>query len=163
MEILYFIQESGEKMIYQALSQNTILLNESAIYWGEAAKKAGGLLLDNQSIKKEYIADMIASVHEFGPYIVIAPGIALFHARPEGNVNEICLSLLTLEKPIEFGAGDKDPVDLLFALGAVDHDSHLQLMAELMKILKDGQLVERIRTATDAKKVLEMIKKKLEE
>lgn len=67
---------------------------------GRQQKKAGGLLLDNQSIKKEYIADMIASVHEFGPYIVIAPGIALFHARPEGNVNEICLSYLRLKSQL---------------------------------------------------------------
>ena len=38
---------------------------------------------------------MIESVHEFGPYIVIAPEIAIAHARPDHNVNEVGLSLLS--------------------------------------------------------------------
>ncbi|NBJ70365.1 MULTISPECIES: PTS sugar transporter subunit IIA [Clostridia] len=150
-------------MISTALNVNTIRLNVSAKNWEDAARKAGDLLLKNKSINEEYIESMVQSVHEFGPYIVIAPGIALFHARPASNVHEICLSMLTLETPIEFGAGDKDPVDLIFALGAIDHDSHLQLMAGLMKVLQDTNLLEAIRKAKSVERVIELINGKLEE
>ncbi len=149
-------------MISTMLNTSTIRLNEQVADWEEAANKAGNLLLENDSINKGYIDSMVQSVHEFGPYIVIAPGIALFHARPESNVKEICLSMMTLENPIEFGAGDKDPVDLIFAFGALDHDSHLQLMAELMKVLQDGELLDSIRNDNDVEHVLTMIQTKVE-
>ncbi|API92541.1 PTS sugar transporter subunit IIA [Virgibacillus pantothenticus] len=150
-------------MISTALNASTIRLNVNAKNWEDAARKAGDLLLKNKSINEEYIESMVQSVHEFGPYIVIAPGIALFHARPESNVYEICLSMLTLQTPVEFGAGDKDPVDLIFALGAIDHDSHLQLMAGLMKVLQDNNLLESIRKAQSVEQVIKLINYKLEE
>lgn len=149
-------------MIESLLKKSTLQLQVDVSDWEEAGVIAGKLLLDNNYIKEDYIERMLEAVHEYGPYIVIAPGIALFHARPEESVKEICLSMITLKTPVEFGADDKDPVDLVFALGAIDHNSHLEAMAELMKILQDDQLVENIRNEKKLDKALEMIYKKLD-
>ncbi|WP_164667872.1 PTS sugar transporter subunit IIA [Virgibacillus doumboii] len=149
-------------MIKELLTESTISLQVEAADWEDAGVKAGELLLKNNSIKEDYIQRMLEAVHEYGPYIVIAPGMALFHARPEESVNEICLSMITLKKPVEFGADGKDPVDLVFALGAIEHDSHLKAMAELMKILQDNELVNEIKSETNAEKVLKMIYEKVE-
>ncbi|HLS08196.1 PTS sugar transporter subunit IIA [Lentibacillus sp.] len=144
-------------MIENLLKESTVQLQVDASNWEEAGIKAGNLLLENNYIKEDYINRMLEAVYEYGPYIVIAPGMALFHARPENSVNNICMSMITLKEPVEFGAGDKDPVNLVFALGAIDHDSHLKAMAELMTILQDDQLVADIKNEKDSAKVLEMI------
>lgn len=149
-------------MIDNLLSTSTVKLQADVDNWQGAGREAGHLLLKNNLIDEDYIERMIEGVYEFGPYIVIGPGIALFHARPESSVKEICLSMVTLKDPVEFGAGDKDPVDLVFALGALDHDSHLKLMAELMVILQDNELLNNIRQEENTESVLKMIDNKLE-
>lgn len=150
-------------MIENLLNQSTVKLKAEAKTWQEAGRITGKLLLDSNLIDQEYIERTIEGVYEFGPYIVLAPGMALFHARPESSVKEICLSMATLKTPVEFGAGDKDPVDLIFVLGAIDDSSHLELMAELMKILQDSKLIENIKNEENVDKVLDMIKTKLSE
>ncbi|MBY7144559.1 PTS sugar transporter subunit IIA [Virgibacillus sp. NKC19-3] len=150
-------------MLESLLSSSTISLQVHVENWQEAGQKAGELLLENNIVEERYIQSMIDGVYEYGPYIVIAPGIALFHARPEEGVKEIGLTMITLENPVDFGAGNKDPVDLVFALGAVDHNTHLNLMAELMRVLQDKQLLEMIRTEENVDRVLNMINKKLRE
>lgn len=150
-------------MIENLLNQSTVKLKAEAKTWQEAGRITGKLLLDSNLIDQEYIERTIEGVYEFGPYIVLAPGMALFHARPESSVKEICLSMATLKTPVEFGAGDKDPVDLIFVLGAIDDSSHLELMAELMKILQDNKLIENIKNEENVDKVLDMIKTKLSE
>ncbi|WP_010280766.1 PTS sugar transporter subunit IIA [Bacillus timonensis] len=150
-------------MIKSLLNESTIRLKVEVSDWSEAGRKAGELLLQNNSIEEAYIDKMIEAVYEFGPYIVIAKGIALFHARPEDTVKEICLSMITLNQAVSFGAGEKDPVDLIFALGAIDHDSHLQAISGLIKILRDEELLTQIRNGNRVESVLDLIYQKIEQ
>lgn len=149
-------------MLKDLLNPSTVRLQVDVTNWEEAGKEAGKLLLQNHFIQEDYITRMIQAVHEYGPYIVIAPGIALFHARPESSVKKICLSMITLKNPVNFGAGENDPVYLVFALAAIDHDSHLKLMANLMTILQDAELLDFIRKETNITKVLENIYEKID-
>jgi len=148
-------------MLKKLLNRDTIRLQVNVDSWEEAGNRVGDLLLENDLIEPDYINRMIEAVHEYGPYIVIAPGIALFHARPESSVKEICLSMITLKEPVEFGAGENDPVDLVFALGAIDQNSHLELMAGLMTILQDADLLKKIKLETSTNEVLNLISEKL--
>ena len=67
------------------------------------------------------------SFAELGPYMVIAEGIALAHARPSEAVISTGLSVVTLKSPVEFGSERFDPVSIVFGLAAVDHDGHIDL------------------------------------
>jgi PTS system ascorbate-specific IIA component len=89
---------------------------------------------------------MVAAVEEFGPYIVIAPGIALAHARPSDAVLQTGLSLAVLAEPIEFGSHN-DPVRLVFGLAAKDHDGHMEVLAELAELLTDEDFVNSLLNA----------------
>ncbi len=149
-------------MIKNLLNESTIMLQAEVESWEGAGIKAGELLFKNGFVEQDYIERMIEAVNDFGPYIVIAPGIALFHARPEESVKEVCLSMVTLKTPVEFGAGDKDPVDLIFAFAAIDDNSHLKAISELMKILQDDQLVSNIRKEKNKEKVIENIHQKFD-
>ena len=51
--------------------------------------KSGQLLVDSDyNLQKDYIDLTIKCVEENGPYIVIIPGLALSHSRPDVSVNK---------------------------------------------------------------------------
>lgn len=114
----------------------------------EAAIRASGqLLVESGRVTTDYVDQMVAAVEEFGPYIVIAPGIALAHARPSEAVLATGLSLAVLATPIDFGSHN-DPVSLVFGLAAVDHDGHIAVLAELAARLSDEEFVNNLINAS---------------
>ena len=115
--------------------------------WKEAIRIAGELLLKSGSIEPRYIDAMIKFCEEYNAYIVVAPGIALAHARPEDGVKKIGFSLITLESPVHFGHPENDPVDIVIAFGAIDSSSHINILAQLAKLLSISEKVEKIRNA----------------
>lgn len=148
-------------MILDLLTPKTIKTKVSAGDWKEAGRVVGQMLVDVDGAEPGYTDAMIKAVEDMGPYIVLAQGVALFHARPEDGAKSICLSLATLDEGVSFGAGDKDPVKLALALGATDNQSHLNLLRELVTIIGDSDLVEKIVEASSGEEVLDLITKKL--
>ena len=122
-------------LVNSALGVGSILLQQSAANWRECFQLAGNALVESKRVRDSYIQEMIDAFEELGPYMVIAPGIALAHARPSKSVLETGLSLVTLSEPVAFGSVNNDPVRLVIGLAAVDHDSHIDLMAALSELL----------------------------
>ena len=122
-------------LVNNALGVGSILLQPRAIDWRECFQLAGNALVSSKRVTETYIQEMIDAFEELGPYMVIAPGIALAHARPSKSVLETGLSLVTLSEPVVFGSLNNDPVRLVIGLSAVDHDSHIDLMAALSELL----------------------------
>lgn len=114
--------------------------------WREAIQAVCGPLLEAGAIEAGYVERCIDMVEEQGPYMVLAPGIALAHARPEDGVNTLCLSVATLSHPVLFHHPDNDPVDLVFAFGSPDDKQHVKLLSSLARALSDG-LDEKLRSA----------------
>ncbi len=131
--------------------------------WKEAAKLSGELLLENDYIEKQYIDKMIETVEEYGMYILVAPGVAFFHARPEHGAKKTGLSLVTSKEGVEFGVEDKDPVKLMFAMSATDKNSHLELLSGLSKVLQDAKTIDKLAQATTSETVVEILKSKGQE
>jgi len=121
-----------------------IALGVEAVDWRDATRIAGRLLLDTGAIREPYIEAMLRTAEELGPYIVIAPGIAMPHARPEEGAIQTALSLVRLNTPINFGHADHDPVTLIFALAALDKQIHLRAMQTLATLLLSKDLVRRL-------------------
>lgn len=150
-------------MIIDLLKNGNITLKKTVKTWQEAGRMAGGLLVQSGSVEASYVDAMIESIEKYGPYIVLVKGVALFHARPEDGVKEISMSLVTLSEPIEFGAGDKDPVKLVFAFGAVDHSSHIKALSELMKIMGNQAIIDELSELDSVEEVLTLLNKLLKE
>lgn len=148
-------------LIIDLLKKENIKVNVEVNTWKEAGEIAGKLLVDAGNVHPEYVDAMIAVVEKYGPYIVIAPGIALFHARPQDGVKKVCMSLITLKKGVSFNAGEKDPVNLAIAFGATDNKAHLKALSELMEILRDKGAIEKILNSKDENEVLEVIRGKV--
>ena len=129
-----------------AFAEGSLAVSVSAADREQAIRASGELLISSGRVTAEYVEQMLAAVEEFGPYIVIAPGIALAHARPSEAVLETGLSLAVLAAPVEFGSHN-DPVRLVFGLAALDHESHLGVLAALAERLSDEEFVNNLINA----------------
>ena len=89
---------------------------------------------------------MVRMIDEHGPYIVVAPGLALAHARPGPEVRRDGLAVVTLANPVEFGHPYNDPVRVVLGVAA-SNESHLQAVAELANIFNDSDAVDRLARA----------------
>ena len=137
----------------QALGEGSIRLKQNCLNWKESFQVAGSALVESKRTTEDYIQEMIQAFEELGPYMVIAPGIALAHGRPSEAVLETGLSLVTLTYPIEFGHSSNDPVSLVIGLAAVDHDSHIDLMSALAELLMSEETVNLLLNATNESEV----------
>lgn len=115
--------------------------------WEDAIRKASKILLAKGAILQSYVEGMINAVKENGPYIVIAPHVALAHTRPEHGANALGISFSLLEAPIPFGSDTNDPVKLIITFSSVDNESHLELLSELVDVLMDEERMEKIFSA----------------
>ena len=88
-------------LLADAFGEGAILIKASVDNRSAAIELAGELLVASGKANQTCIASMLEAVEKFGPYIVIAPGIALAHGKPGDGVIETGLSLLMLESPIE--------------------------------------------------------------
>ncbi len=80
----------------------------------------------------------------------VGQGIALPHARLPG-LEEVCGLFLKLEKPLEFDAVDRQPVDLVFALLAPSNAGveHLKALALVSRTMRDAGICAKLRANSD--------------
>lgn len=135
----------------EALS--SITTKATASDWREAIRLAGDGLVAGGATTDAYTQEMLDAIDKHGPYIVIAPGIALAHSRPSAAVLHGGLSWVSLAEPVVFGHSSNDPVSLVIGLAAVDHDSHLEVMSALAGVLSDSAVMTRLLAATTADEV----------
>lgn len=137
-----------QPMIEDILLDDAILLDLNVNNWEEAISGVSEPLLHKNIIEDSYVDAMIDSVKEHGPYIVIGEHLALAHARPEDGVNELGLSVATLNPPIKFGNEATDPVEIIFCLAAVDSYSHLNIIKSLVNLLNDNSKLLDLKNIT---------------
>ncbi|ATG53676.1 PTS sugar transporter [Brachybacterium ginsengisoli] len=116
-----------------------ILLDAPATDWREAIRLSGDLLVSASATTPAYTDAMIRTVEEHGPYIVITPGFALAHSRPDESVHRTAMSFVRLAEPIPFGHEANDPVTLVMALAAADASAHQAALAALAGVLADPE------------------------
>lgn len=146
-----------EPVLKELMSEEVILVNQVVTNREEAIRLGGSLLLKQDLIEEKYIDAMIENVLENGPYIVLAPQIAIPHARVEYGSKGIGFSIMTLKEPIPFGHSVNDPVKLVVCLCAIDHQSHLLALSELVDILGNEVKLQGILNATTKQEILEII------
>jgi PTS system ascorbate-specific IIA component len=102
---------------------------------------------------------MIATVESLGPYIVIAPGIALAHSRPSPAVIRPGLSIVRLATPVPFGHRQNDPVRLVVGLASPDDHEHVDALATLAEFLSDEARRSALLDAPNVGTVRELIRR----
>ena len=100
-------------------------------------------------LRANEIFDALQERESLGP-TGVGHGVALPHARIEG-LAEVVGVFFKLEKPIDFGSVDRQPVDLVFALFA-PHDAgvdHLKALALVSRTLREASICAKLRANTD--------------
>lgn len=143
------------------IENNSIKLHQSASNWEEAIKIGTDLLVAAGTIEPRYYDNIVSKIREMGPYIILAPGLAMPHARPEEGVIKTSFALVTLDTPIYF-EGEDEPVDVLLTLAGSDSDQHMQGLMEITQVLDDpdsdtGVDLDKIRRCKTAEDVYAVI------
>src|SRR5699024_3506732 len=131
-----------------------IALDARAQDWREAIRVSGELLVATGATDGAYTDAMIRTVEQHGPYIVLAPGFALAHSRPDESVHRTALSFVRLAEPVAFGHEANDPVTLVMALAAADASAHQTALAALAGVLADPRGRRALDTAATEADVL---------
>ncbi len=142
------------------LKNKTIAVNVGASDWIDAIRKGGALLIDAGCCEPKYIEAMISGCVRNGPYFVIGPGIAMPHARPENGVLQTGYALVTLDKGVEFGDGENDPIDVLVFMAAKDQATHTEeSISQIADFCDNEDWLMELRVAKDSSTVESILRR----
>ena len=144
-------------MLTDLLTSQTIRFATEVTNWEEGIRLAAKPLLENGSIEEGYVEACINSVKTLGPYIVLAPLLAMPHARAPEFVNRVALSYLNLEKAVNILDDPDRQAKTFILLATRDNNEHLDILAALGNILSDEEKLNKIIYATNEEEVIETI------
>jgi PTS system nitrogen regulatory IIA component len=110
----------------------------------------GDIALSAYGFETSEVIDALLNRENLGP-TGVGHGIALPHARL-ADVDSVCGMFLRLEKPIDFDAVDRQPVDLIFALLAPESAGvdHLKALALVSRTMRDPDTQAKLRANSDS-------------
>ena len=132
-------------MLGELLTERRIQTTKQVAGWEEAISLASKPLIEDKSIRKEYVEAMIDAVHQFGPYMVLADRFALPHAQGSKGVNKLSMALLVVENEVDMLG---EPVSMFMVLASPDSSSHIDALASLSELLTVPENLTRIRTGS---------------
>jgi len=136
----------------ELLKAENVQILEGATDWKEAIRKSTEPLERGGFVTADYKEGIIQNVETLGPYICIAPHVAMPHARPEQGALKTQIAVTLFRKEIIFTREDAT-AKLFITLSAADSDSHLQVLVKISELLQDEEKAAQILDAADAKEL----------
>ncbi|EKO3941028.1 PTS sugar transporter subunit IIA, partial [Vibrio metschnikovii] len=146
--------------IFNLIGDNGIVIsNEKNLTVDAALELACSTLIAQGKVNKSYL-DAIKEKHkEIGAYYVLAPKIAMPHARPEDGVNEACLQVTIFKHGVDLESEDNGDVYLSVTLAAVDSDSHIQTIVALSELFQNDDDINAIIYSESKDDIVKILKK----
>ena len=116
----------GVSLLQDLLSEDNVSFRYPAETWEDVIRHGGQLMVDAGFTDPTYTEAMIDVVRDMGPYIVLAPGLAMPHARPEMGAKQVGAALVTLE----------------IFLCAPNKDEHIQLLTDIATLFEDEEFLD---------------------
>lgn len=134
--------------VERLIESGTIAVGREAADWEESVRMGGKMMIDAGLASESYIEAIIDNHKTIGPYFIIAPGIAMPHAKPENGVLKTGYALVTLKTPVVFGDEENDPVDILIFAGAINREEHNQeAIPQIAELCDSEKYIEALRNA----------------
>ncbi|MEM6758811.1 MAG: PTS sugar transporter subunit IIA [Pseudomonadota bacterium] len=110
----------------------------------------GDLMAQANGVDAGQVVEALTAREALGP-TGVGHGVALPHARLDSIFTVMGVFVL-LEKPIDFDAVDRQPVDLAFGLFAPEDAGveHLKALALVSRTLREQSLCEKLRANRDS-------------
>jgi PTS system nitrogen regulatory IIA component len=137
MDFAKLLKPGAVKVLTSASSKKRLLHDI-----GELAFQAYGL--DSSTV-----IEALQTRESLGP-TGVGHGVALPHARLEG-LDAVLGAFVLLDKPIDFNAVDRQPVDIAFALFAPENAGveHLKALALVSRTLRSASVCTKLRANSD--------------
>lgn len=153
------VREAGKPSLKDILKEEFIQIRSVVTDWKEAIRTAAEPLWKNGCITEDYIQAMIENIVKMGPYIVIAPKVAIPHARPEDGVNELSMSLLKLRNTVPLTDQKIHDIHLVIVLAAIDGETHLKALSQLTELLSEEKNMREMTLAETSNEIFNLISK----
>ncbi|MBI9104385.1 MAG: PTS sugar transporter subunit IIA [Spirochaetales bacterium] len=140
------------------VNEKSVIANLEVTSWEDAVIKGGALMVEKGISTPGYLDTIVKKCKDNGPYIVIAPGIAMPHARPEEGALKLGYSLVTLKEGVNFGEPDNDPIRLLIYLAAPSVKEHNEeAICQIADLCDDEPVIEKIINAGSESEIIEIL------
>lgn len=144
-------------MITTWLPVENIQIVDSVSDWKQAITLSAQPLLAKGVITEDYINAIFNSHQELGPYYVLAPGLAMPHARPEQGAIKNGLSLLHIKQGVSFDADENDPIYVVIMLCALSGEEHINMITALAEIFSDDERLSALLKASSMEAIQSVI------
>lgn len=144
-----------ETRIHVHFDEQLVRLGSKAETWQEAVSQSGDLLVQAGCARQGYQRRLISVIDRFGPYMVIAPNLALVHAQPGPDVVRNGLSAVTIPDGVNFGHPHFDPVGLVVGLTTTSPAQHLGVIAGVATALEQNP--DLVVTAVRSKRPQDLV------
>ena len=138
------------------ITPSNITLMNSVTSWEEAIRIGAKPIVESGHIDPKYV-EAIINYGEEDPYIVIAPNLAIPHAAPDEGVNDVSMSLLTLQEGVRFG--ENHIINLVVIIAAKDKQQHFRALMQLMKLAASEKDRNAIIKSQSGEEIYDIIKK----
>lgn len=152
-----FFQKKEETTLSDLLPAQAIQIGVECSDWKEAIEASAKYLLKNGAINENYIKAMIKNVMENGPYIVVAPGFALPHEALNAGASKVGMSLIRLKTPVPFGKKEMDPIEWVCCLSAINKETHLKAMFQLVNLFYNQSFRKQIKECKTGEEIYKII------
>ena len=145
--------ESSRHYVRDMIDPSAVQVGVECASWHEAIRLAARPLLRYGLIEKNYVDQMIAAVENYGPYMVLTPGVAYVHAGVDDGIKRNCTSILVLREPIDFGpAGETKRIRAVVVLGI--RDKERSDLLNLASILECEESIRALEGSADVESIL---------
>jgi PTS system nitrogen regulatory IIA component len=136
--------------IGELLDRNAIALRVSAENKRQALAVVAEIAARSLGVDASEILDALSEREQAGS-TGVGHGVAVPHARLD-TLDRLRGVFVRVEQPVEFGAVDDQPVDLMFALFAPKDAGalHLRALARVSRLMRQPKLREQLRHARTA-------------
>lgn len=152
-----FFQKKEETTLSDLLPAQAIQIGVECSDWKGAIEASAKYLLKNGAINENYIKAMIKNVMENGPYIVVAPGFALPHEALNAGASKVGMSLIRLKTLVPFGKKEMDPIEWVCCLSAINKETHLKAMFQLVNLFYNQSFRKQIKECKTGEEIYKII------
>ncbi len=137
MELSSFLKPEAVRVLGQVSSKKRLF------------QQLGQIMSSCCDVNADEAFDALQERESLGP-TGVGHGVALPHARLPG-LSGINGAFLRLQKPLDYGSVDRQPVDLVFALFAPEDTGveHLKALALVSRTMRDKDICAKLRANDD--------------
>jgi nitrogen PTS system EIIA component len=145
------------KLLSQILPPENVLLDITATSKKRALEQVALLFENNQGLERASVFDSLFARERLGS-TGLGHGVAVPHGRIKG-LERACAAFARLAQPVAFDAPDGQAVDLLVVIVVPEQatQQHLDILAEVAQRLSDANVVNALRTETDALRIHDLL------